>query len=103
MSSFDQPCSYTVATVCLPSIAQGNRSSLVEEYPQVGLANVPRALRRRQASLCVAQDDFDLFSGHSGEPLQEVIHARASFEVLEQSLDGNARASEQPLAADLSR
>jgi hypothetical protein len=60
-------------------------------------------LRRRQTLFCVAQHKLHLFARHAGEPLQEIIHAPAIFEVLKQGLDGHARAFEQPGTADFPR
>lgn len=48
----------------------------------------------------VAEDGFGLSAGHAGEPFEEVVDAGAVFEVGEERLDGNARAGENPGAAD---
>ena len=49
------------------------------------------------------QHKLHLLTGDSGEPFEEIIDPRPAFEVLEQGSDGNARAFEQPLAADFAR
>jgi hypothetical protein len=51
----------------------------------------------------VAQDKLHLLARHAGKPFQKLINPGAVLEVLEQRLDRDARAFEQPLAADLSR
>lgn len=61
------------------------------------------ALRRREASFRVLKDDLHLFAPHARKPLEEFVHTRAGFEVLEQGPHWNAGALEKPGAADLSR
>ena len=78
-------------------------STLVKENSHARLAVGAARLRRRQTLLRVPQHKLHLFARHAGEPLQEIIHPPAVFEVLEQCLDRHACAFEQPRAADFSR
>ena len=55
---------------------------------------------RHQALLGVTQNELDLLTRHSWEPLQKVINPGTVFEIFEQSPHRYARAFEQPLAAD---
>ena len=48
----------------------------------------------------VAEDGFDLGTGHTGEPFEEVVDAGAVFEVGEERLDRHARPAKNPGAAD---
>jgi hypothetical protein len=78
-------------------------STLVKENSHAHHAVGAARLRRRQTLLRVPQHKFHLFARHAGEPLQEIIHAPAVFEVFEQCLDRHACAFEQPCVADFSR
>jgi hypothetical protein len=51
----------------------------------------------------VTQHGFNLFASYTRKPLENVIYTGAVFEICEQSLDGNARASENPGTADFLR
>jgi hypothetical protein len=44
----------------------------------------------------VGQDRHRLIAGHAWKPLEEIIHAGALFEILEQRAHRYARAGEQP-------
>jgi hypothetical protein len=48
----------------------------------------------------VGQDRYGLIAGHTWKPLEEIIHAGALLEILEQRAHGHARAREHPGAAD---
>jgi hypothetical protein len=49
------------------------------------------------------QNGLDLFTCHTGEPLEKVVDPRAIFEVRKEGLDRNPGAAEDPGTADLSR
>src|SRR4051812_1629987 len=49
------------------------------------------------------QDGFHLLTSYAWKPFEEVIHARAVFQILEQRLGWHTRPFEQPSAADFSR
>src|SRR5262249_42901327 len=76
------------------------RRSLVEEDFHAA-ARRASARRLGQAPARMLQDGFDLFPGDALEPLEELVHAGAALEVLEEGADGNAGALEEPRAAHL--
>ena len=57
--------------------------------------------RLGETPLGVLEHCIHLLARHAVEPLEEVLHAGAALEVFEESADGDARALEQPHAADL--
>jgi hypothetical protein len=52
--------------------------------------------------LGVPQHKLDLFARHPGKPFQKFVDPRATFQILEQHPDRDARVLEKPLAATLS-
>jgi hypothetical protein len=58
--------------------------------------------RNGQALARVRQHRVDLRACNPGKPLEKIRDRGTPFEVLEERADGNARATEQPLATDLS-
>jgi hypothetical protein len=48
----------------------------------------------------MAKDGFDLAAGHAREPFEEIVDARAVFEVGEQGLNGHSRSAKNPRSAD---
>jgi hypothetical protein len=48
----------------------------------------------------VTEDGFDLAAGHSWEPFEEIVDARAVFEVREQGLHGHSCSAKNPRSTD---
>lgn len=48
----------------------------------------------------MAEDGFDLAAGYARKPFEEVVDSGAVFKVSEEGLDWDARAAENPGAAD---
>jgi hypothetical protein len=59
------------------------------------------ASARRRSACCSTCSN--LSARHAGEPREEIIHPSAPFKILEKRPDRDARAVEQPFAADFSR
>ena len=84
-------------SMTLDETAQGSRDALIEEDPHTA------GSRLSEAQLSVLEDGFDLLAGNAGEPVEEIVHARTRFEVLEQRLDRHTRALEYPGTTHLAR
>ena len=56
-----------------------------------------------QTLLGVPQHSLELFAGDAGEPFEEIIQARAVFQVFKERLHRHSRPPENPGAADPSR
>jgi hypothetical protein len=54
-----------------------------------------------QAAFGVGEHAADLFSGDTGEPLEELVDTGSILEVLEQCTDGDPRPFEEPHPANL--
>jgi hypothetical protein len=84
-------------------VAQRRGRSLVEENPHWVRGGLLAPTGGRQALLGVVQNRLNLFAGHAGKPLQEIIHPRPTFQVLKQRFDRHPCAFENPGAAHLFR
>ena len=80
---------------------QGDGSALIEQNPHAQSLRARSRSRHCQATLGVLQHGLYLLARHTRKPLEEVIDARAVFEVLEEGLHRYARTSEEPFSADL--
>ena len=76
-------------------VPQRHRRALIEK--DAHLRGCERAARG------VLEHRTNLLDRHAGEPLGELVDGRAVLEILEQRGEGNARAAEQPGAADAIR
>jgi hypothetical protein len=70
--------------------AQRCRRPLIKQYSHARAAREAEILCDYQALLGMSQDKLDLFAGHARKPLEEIVYARAPFEILEQRFDGHA-------------
>jgi hypothetical protein len=62
---------------------------LIKQYSHTRAAMKPKVLRDYQALLGMSQDKLHLFAGHARKPLEEIVYARAAFEIFEQRFDGH--------------
>jgi hypothetical protein len=74
-------------------VSERNGSALVKENPH-SIALPARGFGKALAR--VFQDSLNLFAFHAREPLEEVLHAGAIFDVLEEGSDRHPGSAEDP-------
>src|SRR5688572_3609284 len=102
LPSSAHPISYAVVTVC-PASARRSGAGVPWSRRTLTTTGASACAESRldETLLRVLEDGLDLIPPHARKPLEKLVHSCTVLEVLEERLDGDACALEQPGSANL--